>query len=161
MATRFSTAHTWSCQKILCAYNYYLKQLQIWSWDCNGIGFCEAFYCEEPLNLYWWGNIKQHVSVKFFMYTYILRNNVIYLVRYLLVRKLLVWKLIKKIVSTILWTLEGDEAFGQNTFSLDNLHEKCKVLSSWLVKLQMYVLLLSAVNLVSSLDKCMYILMQC
>jgi hypothetical protein len=31
-------------------------------------------------------------------------------------------------------TLKGDEALGQNTFSLDNLHEKCEVLSSWLVE---------------------------
>jgi hypothetical protein len=30
----------------LCVRKYYLKHLQISSWDCNGIGFCEAFYCE-------------------------------------------------------------------------------------------------------------------
>jgi hypothetical protein len=29
-------------------------------WDC------EAFYSEEPLHLYWRGNLKQYVSFKFF-----------------------------------------------------------------------------------------------
>jgi hypothetical protein len=29
-------------KKIVCACNYYLKHIQISSWDCNGIGFCEA-----------------------------------------------------------------------------------------------------------------------
>jgi hypothetical protein len=42
------------CKKknILCACNYYLKHLQISRCDCNGIGFCEAVYCEESLHLY-------------------------------------------------------------------------------------------------------------
>jgi hypothetical protein len=43
---------------ILCACTYYLKHLQISSWDCNGTGFCEAFYCKESLHLYRWGNFK-------------------------------------------------------------------------------------------------------
>jgi hypothetical protein len=51
---------------ILCACNYYSKYLQISSWDLNGIGFCEAFYCEESLHLYWWSNFKQYVSFKLF-----------------------------------------------------------------------------------------------
>jgi hypothetical protein len=45
------------------------------------------------------------------------------------------------------------KALGQITFSLDNLHEKSKVLSSWLVEVRDYVLVLSAVNLISSLIK--------
>jgi hypothetical protein len=52
----------WFFLNILCAWNYYLKHLQISNWDCNGIGFCEAVYCEGSLHLYWWGNFKQHVS---------------------------------------------------------------------------------------------------
>jgi hypothetical protein len=36
----------------LCACSYYLKHLQISSWDCNEIRFCEAFYCAESLHLY-------------------------------------------------------------------------------------------------------------
>jgi hypothetical protein len=32
---------------ILFACNYYLKHLQISSWDCNGLGFCEAFYVKS------------------------------------------------------------------------------------------------------------------
>jgi hypothetical protein len=35
-----------SSKNILCACNYYLKHLQISSWDCNRIGFWEAVYCE-------------------------------------------------------------------------------------------------------------------
>jgi hypothetical protein len=55
-------------KNILCACNYYLKHLQISSWACNGFGVCGAFYCEEWLHLYWWGNFKQHVSLKFFTF---------------------------------------------------------------------------------------------
>jgi hypothetical protein len=34
-------------KNLFYAGNYYLKHLQISHWDCSGIGFCEAFYCEE------------------------------------------------------------------------------------------------------------------
>jgi hypothetical protein len=55
-------------KNILCACNYYSKPLQISSWDCSWVGFCEAFYCEESLHVYWWGRFKQHVSFKFFTF---------------------------------------------------------------------------------------------
>jgi hypothetical protein len=52
-------------KNILCACNYYLKHLQISSWDCNGIGFCEAFYCEESL----------HLSIQFYFIAVVKINN--------------------------------------------------------------------------------------
>jgi hypothetical protein len=39
-------------KNILCACIYYLKRLQVSSWDCSGFGVCETFYCEESLHLY-------------------------------------------------------------------------------------------------------------
>jgi hypothetical protein len=48
-------------EKIYCVHVTYWKHLQISNWDCSAIGFCKAFYCEESLHLYWWGNFKQHI----------------------------------------------------------------------------------------------------
>lgn len=36
---------------ILCACSCYLEYLHILSWDCNGIGFGEIFYCERVISL--------------------------------------------------------------------------------------------------------------
>jgi hypothetical protein len=52
-------------KKILCACNYYLTYLQTSNWDSNGIRFHDAFYCNESLHLYWWGNLKQHIPYTF------------------------------------------------------------------------------------------------